>query len=606
MPVLETSGPPLADSPYALCEERLANSRQVLTQRENRARLLANLRLAAFLILLVAGALALWDNSAYGLGGVAAALLALVVVIVRHEMVLRQVLEARRRVQYWADGLDRLNHTWAGRGIPGDAFLDEHHLYASDLDLFGKGSVFELLCSARTALGERRLAEWLLHSTSPAAALARQQAVRELVPNHTLREDLAMLGPDLRAYVHPDALVRWGTSPPKPFAAWERFAAILLPAITLATLTGWALSVLPLSAATLAALLQILFAARLRIRVRTVLAPVDFAARDLEVLSLVLRRFEQQSFTCPLLSGLREKLRAGGAPPSQRIRRLSRLSELLDSRLNQAFGVIAPILLWSTNCAIAIEAWRVENGPHLAAWLDAVADLEALGSLSRYAFEHPDDCWPEFAETGRLYEANGLAHPLIRPDAAVRNDVRLDEAVSLWIVSGSNMSGKSTLLRSVGLSIVLAHVGAPVRAHSLRLAPFRLGASIRVSDNLQEGESRFYAEIRRIRDILELARTQPPVLFLLDEIFSGTNSHDRRIGAQAIFRSLVEHGATGLVTTHDLALTRIEESLNGRARNVHFEDEIVDGRMRFDYRMRDGVVARSNALELMRSIGIQL
>ena len=168
------------------------------------------------------------------------------------------------------------------------------------------------------------------------------------------------------------------------------------------------------------------------------------------------------------------------------------------------------------------------------------------------------------------------------------------------------MSGKSTLLRAVGLSVVLAHAGAPVRAYSLELAPFRVGASIRVSDNLREGESRFYAEIRRIRDVLELARAHPPVLFLLDEIFSGTNSHDRRLGAQAILRSLVERGATGLVTTHDLALTRIEETLGSRARNVQFEDEIVDGKMRFDYRMREGVVARSNALELMRSIGIDL
>src|SRR5690606_10789429 len=161
-------------------------------------------------------------------------------------------------------------------------------------------------------------------------------------------------------------------------------------------------------------------------------------------------------------------------------------------------------------------------------------------------------------------------------------------------------------LRAVGLSVVMALAGAPVRARSLRLAPFRLGTSIRVSDNLQEGESRFYAEIRRVRDVLELARTQPPALFLLDEIFSGTNSHDRRIGAQAILRSLVERGATGLVTTHDLALTRVEESLAGRARNVHFEDEVVDGQMCFDYRMREGVVSRSNALELMRSIGIEL
>ncbi|MDZ7637508.1 MAG: hypothetical protein U5J83_04565 [Bryobacterales bacterium] len=342
-----------------------------------------------------------------------------------------------------------------------------------------------------------------------------------------------------------------------------------------------------------------------RERVHRVLGPVDFAARDLEILSLVLMRFEAERFTSPLLAGLRQKLEAGGAPPSERIRKLSRLSEMLDSRLNQAFGVIAPILLWSTNCAMAIERWREENGPHLGEWLDAVADLEALGSLSRYAFEQPADCWPVFEETGRSYSAIGLAHPLIPRQAAVANDVRLDERESLWIVSGSNMSGKSTLLRAVGLSVVMAHAGAPVRAQSLILAPFRVGASIRVSDNLREGESRFYAEIRRIRDVLELARTQPPVLFLLDEIFSGTNSHDRRLGAQAIFRSLVERGATGLVTTHDLALTQLEESLAGRARNVHFEDEIADGTMRFDYRMRQGVVARSNALELMRC-GIEL
>jgi hypothetical protein len=602
---VETSVPPQPVSPHALCEEKLHASREILAGRESRARMLANVRLTVFLVLLAAAGLALWDNTAYGLSGVAVALAALVAVIVRHEMVLRQVVEARRRVQYWADGRDRLNQKWAGRGISGDAFLDEHHLYASDLDLFGKGSVFELLCSARTALGERRLAEWLLSPSTPAIALARQEAVRELIPNHTLREDLAMLGPDVRAFVHPDALIRWGTRPATPFAGWERFSAKLLPGVTLAAMLGWAVSVAPLSAPAFALLVQVLFAARVRVRVRAVLGPVDFAARDLEVLSLVLRRFEEQPFASALLAGLREKLRAGGAPPSQRIRRLSRLSELLDSRLNQAFGVIAPVLLWSTNCAMAIERWRAENGPHLGEWLDALAELEALGSLSRYAFEHPEDCWPEFDASGRIYDAKGLAHPLLTAEA-VRNDVRLDETVPLWIVSGSNMSGKSTLLRSVGLSVVLAHAGAPVRAHQLRLAPFRLGASIRVSDNLQEGESRFYAEIRRIRDVLELARTKPPVLFLLDEIFSGTNSHDRRIGAQAIFRSLVERGATGLVTTHDLALTRMEEALGGRARNVHFEDEIVDGRMRFDYRMRDGVVARSNALELMRSIGIEL
>ncbi|MCC6262262.1 MAG: DNA mismatch repair protein MutS [Bryobacterales bacterium] len=589
-----------------LTEERLQAARQVFGQVEARARKYSNLRLEAFLVLVAVSAFALWENTPRGMGLVAATLALLVAVIVRHELLLRRVVEARRRVQYWADGLDRLENRWAGRGTSGANFLEEHHLYAADLDLFGKGSVFELLCSARTGLGERRLADWLLHPTTPAVAADRQQAVRELIPHHGLREDLAMLGPDIRAYVHPEALIHWGAGPLIPFAPWEKTLARLFPVATVCALIAWAIWPLPLSIVALAVLAQVIFALRLRNRVLRALEPVDFAAKDLGVLSLVLRRFEAERFTSSLLATLHARLYAGGMAPSKRIHELSRLSELLDSRLNQAFAAIAPILLWSTNCAIAIEAWRGRNGAHLGEWLDAVADLETLGSLSRYASEHPEDCWPEFIDGGRSYRASGLAHPLIPPGVAIRNDVNLDERESLWIVSGSNMSGKSTLLRAVGLSVVLAHAGAPIRARALTLAPFRVGASIRVSDNLQEGESRFYAEIRRIRDVLELARSHPPVLFLLDEIFSGTNSHDRRLGAQAIFRSLVERGATGLVTTHDLALTRIEGALEGKARNVHFEDEIVDGKMRFDYRMREGVVARSNALELMRSIGIDL
>ncbi len=363
---------------------------------------------------------------------------------------------------------------------------------------------------------------------------------------------------------------------------------------------------LPYSLLAGAVLLQTLFALRLRPRVLPILAHVDFAARDLEVLALVLRRFEAEQFRSPLLQELRTQLHAGGASPGERIARLSRLSELLDSRLNQAFGIIAPLLLWSTNCSIAIEGWRTESGPALPRWLQTVGELEALCSLARYAFEHPDDVWPEFHDGPPLLEAESVGHPLIADEVVVRNDVRLSAAQPMLIVSGSNMSGKSTLLRAVGINVVLALAGAPARASRFTISPFRLGASIRVSDNLLEGESRFYAEIRRIRDILELARTTPPVLFLLDEIFSGTNSHDRRIGAQAILRSLVERGALGFVTTHDLALTRVEETLGDRARNVHFEDQIIEGRMRFDYRMREGVVTRSNALELMRSIGIDL
>ncbi len=573
---------------------------------EARAGQLSNVRVAAFLVLLGATGFALWSDYGASLAGLAAALALLVAVIVMHERQLRRGVEARRRAQYWSDGLDRLQNRWAGKGIAGRQFVDPHHLYAEDLDLFGAGSLFELLCSARTSAGEKQLAVWLTQHSNPVDATARQQAVRELSSAHSLREDLAMLGPDVRAYVHPDALRAWISASPRPFASWERLLAKMLPVLTVVTATACFTLNLPYSALALAVILQTMFAMRLRPRVLPILAHVGFAARDLEILALVLQRFEAQRFEAPLLRDLRAQLDLSGATPGERIRQLSRLSQLLDSRLNQAFGILAPILLWSTNCAMAIERWRTTHGPELPRWLQAVGELEALCSLARYAFEHPADAWPVFHEGPPLLEAHQVGHPLIAEDVVVRNDVRLDAAQPMLIISGSNMSGKSTLLRAVGINVVLAMAGAPVRASRFVLSPFRLGASIRVSDNLLEGESRFYAEIRRIRDILELALHAPPALFLLDEIFSGTNSHDRRIGAQAILRSLVERDALGFVTTHDLALTQVEEALGNRARNVHFEDQIVDGRMRFDYQMREGVVTRSNALELMRSIGIEL
>ena len=212
--------------------------------------------------------------------------------------------------------------------------------------------------------------------------------------------------------------------------------------------------------------------------------------------------------------------------------------------------------------------------------------------------------FPTLAE-GSCFDGLGIAHPLLEPLVAVRNDVRLAPELSLLIVSGSNMSGKSTLLRAVGLNTVLAWAGAPVRARSLMVSSLAVGASIRIVDSVLEGKSRFYAEITRLRQIVDLAGTQP-LLFLLDEILSGTNSHDRRIGAGAILRTLVERGALGLVTTHDLALASIAEELAPRASNVHFEDHLENGSIAFDYRMRPGVVAKSNALELMRSVGLEV
>jgi DNA mismatch repair ATPase MutS len=271
--------------------------------------------------------------------------------------------------------------------------------------------------------------------------------------------------------------------------------------------------------------------------------------------------------------------------------------------------------LLGTQLAFAVEAWRRRCGPAVATWLDGVAEYEALSALATFASEHASYPFPEVTEGEPLLEGDALAHPLLDKDA-VSNDVRLGgSSPRVMLVSGSNMSGKSTWLRTVGINAVLGQAGAPVRANRLRMTPLHIGATLRIQDSLQAGRSRFFAEITRISEIVALARetsvrgTGPPppgVLFLLDELLAGTNSHDRLEGARGILQGLVDRGAIGLATTHDLALTRMVEALGARAVNMHFEDRFAGGTLTFDYRLKPGVVQTSNALALMRAVGLDV
>jgi DNA mismatch repair ATPase MutS len=349
-----------------------------------------------------------------------------------------------------------------------------------------------------------------------------------------------------------------------------------------------------------------IFIARYRRVVARVVEAVEQPAHDLALLAKVLARLEQERFTSARLAELRAALDVAGQPPSARIAKLNRLIEMLDSRDNPFMKAVGPLMLWTEQLAFAIEAWRKVSGPALRRWLAAVGEVEALCCLAAYAWEHPADVFPEFVSGAACFEGEEMAHPLLDASRVVRNSVRLGCDLRVLIVSGSDMSGKSTLLRTVGINAVLAQAGAPVCARRLRLSRLALGASIRTMDSLQDGTSRFYAEIKRLHQIMELTGGPLAVLFLLDELLHGTNSHDRRIGAEGIVRGLVERGAMGLVTTHDLALAHVAEALAPRAANVHFEDRFENGRMTFDYRLHAGVVEKSNALELMRSVGLEV
>lgn len=533
-------------------------------------------------------------------------LAAFVLLVLTHTRVIPSRRRADRAVQYYERGLARLEDRWAGGGATGDRFADAAHPYSADLDIFGRGSLFELLCTARTRAGEDTLAGWLTVAAPAEEIRARQAAVTELRSRLDLREELSLLGDDVGAGLHPEALTTWADAPVLLHSTALRAAAAVLVACSAAALLAWQsgwIGPVPLAVGLFG---EALLALPLRARVAAAIRAVELPGRDLDLLRHLLARIEQESFAAPRLVAVRSALDTRGVPPSRRIAQLERLINLLDARRNQLFAAIAPLLLWGTQLVLAVEAWRAVSGPAVSRWLAAVGEFEALCALATYAYERADDPFPEIVDGGPLFDAEAVGHPLLPRARCVRNDLRLAADAAVLVVSGSNMSGKSTLLRTVGINAVLAQAGAPVPARRLRLSSLAVGTSMRIADSLQAGTSRFYAEIRRLRQLVDLANGPRPLLFLLDEILHGTNSHDRRLGAEAVVRGLVARGAIGLVTTHDLSLSTIADALAPRAANVHFEDHLENGQMTFDYRLRTGVVQKSNALELMRAVGLEV
>ncbi len=585
---------------------RLARWQTEHARTERLFRVIGNWRFAVFALAAGLALLAFWRGAVSG-WWLLAPLGVFVGLIVYHEKVADRQRFSARGIRFYEGGLARLGDRWMGAGNAGERFQSADHVYASDLDLFGKGSLFELIDAARTGAGETALADWLRYPASREGALERQQAVDELRNKLDLREHLALLGEDIRAGVHAETLEAWGRAPVVQFPAALRVLALALCVSGVAAFAAFMAHVVPLWPFLLILPLDFLFIVLLRPRIIRVIEAVETPGHDLRILSLILKRLERESFHSPLLRRLRATLDIQGLPASLRIARLERWIDLLDSADHIFVRLIRPAVLWDEQVAMGIESWRRETGPHVGPWLAAIGEMEALSSLASFAFEHPQYAFPELLDSAEpLFEAEGLQHPLMAPSKCVPNDVRLGGELRLLIVSGSNMSGKSTLLRSIGLNAVLAWAGAPVAARRLRISPLRTGASIRVVDSLQDGKSRFYAEITRLRQVVDLAAGDGQALFLLDEILSGTNSHDRRIGASAVVRGLIDRGAIGLITTHDLALADLENDLGGRALNVHFEDHVENGRIEFDFWLRPGVVSRSNALELMRAVGLQV
>jgi len=526
---------------------------------------------------------------------------------VLHELTLREKSAAQTALDFYKRGTARIDDKWAGTGATGEAFNEKDHVYAHDLDLFGRGCLFELLSTARLPMGEKQLADWLKKASSRGEILERQQLVKELSVKLDLHRDLAVFGEELRARLVPERVLVWGES--KTFL--PRGMRPLLAAFALASLAGaiYYLATTAYWPLLFILAVQTILRRWLEPQAKAALVNLDCNAEGLLLFSKILQRIENEPFETKRLKKLAEDLKAGDEPASKAVRRLARIVYWVDGR----GSLLAKLLEWpfayTAQVAFAAEGWKRHHGRQLRRWMEIAGEIEALISLATYAYEHPADVFPEISEQEKadaFFHGVELGHPLLAVKQCVRNSVRLETGTRVLLVSGSNMSGKSTLLRTVGINAVLAMAGAPVRAASLKMTPLEIGTWIHSGDSLQEGRSNFYTEILHIRRVFDLAGKKDALLFLFDELLDGTNSHDRRIGAEKLLCSLVDAGAIGMVTTHDLALTEIGAAIGEGLKNVHFEDQVKSGKMKFDYRLREGVVAKSNAIELMRIIGLDV
>ncbi len=620
----------------------MSGPREAYTERERRhakardqarrdAEVLSRLRTLTFLAAFLA--LVLWDALAGTLALVALAALGVLVVLFgvlvgrhrrarlreRREEVLRSLAE---------EGLCRMGRKWGAlhAALPEverqNPEADPAHPYALDIDVFGAASLTRLAGPVTSGAGRRMLRTWLLAPAEVDTAKARQEAVQELEPALDFRLDLTALG-RLAPPSEEDAVaavVDWAEG-----SGWTDghrltlLAARVLPVLVvgLGALEIWR-GAPPWWLPPLA--LQVFILWRERGQVADGFGTVEEGAPALQSAGPQLQHMEEHRWNAPLLDELSRRLATDGAPAHEAVARLVRLADLVESRRGLFYAIVDPILLLDIHLARALDRWRARWGRQVRTWLDALARMEALSALASLGHDHPDwsvPNWsvPEWDAGGggahAVVRAEGIGHPLLPPDTCVPNDVEVGPAGTFLFITGSNMSGKSTLLRAIGANVVLAGAGSRVCARSLSLPAVRLWTSMRVDDSVVDGVSRFMAELLRVRSIVQAAGSassdDPPVLYLIDEMLQGTNTAERRVAARAVLRHLLAAGAIGGVTSHDLTLTDARD-LEMRRRAFHFRERVESGeertRLSFDYALRPGLATTRNALRLLEAVGL--
>lgn len=589
--------------------ERYSSAAAILDKQFTKV---SNLRLAVFLLGAAAAVLGYYYvNAFWGTLALVVTVGLFALLVVKHQQIVNERDRYTALVTINQRNVSRLTgQGWDEFAVDGGEFCDAGHPFSDDLNLFGPASLFQWLCTAYSWHGRGFLYNLLTAPDRDLAAIRRrQEAVRELAQELDFCQELEALGMNAP---------QLGQDPEKLFKVCERESAgffrhpwlrlpfIALPVFTLAVWGGYfwqrstELLYLGCGLLLLHMLINLLSFSAINERLSVV---GDFRAR-IRHFQRFFKQLENKSFTSPLLLELRHQLMTSKQTASQAIRRLDSLAGLIEMRSNPIVHFVVNIVLfWDHHCVFSLEKWQRAHGGRVRPWVEALGRVEALSSLALAAQLNPHWTWPQLSERPVQFEAMGLGHPLLPAEQCVVNNVELNEKI--LVITGSNMAGKTTLLRTVGVNLVLAWAGAPVCAVSMRCSVMNLHTSMRIQDDLHSGISTFYAELMRVRTILDDSRRQQPLLFLIDEIFRGTNSEDRALGARSVVLNLNRPWVIGLIATHDLEICKLEDR-DPRIRNYHFMEAYENGQINFDYRLHPGRSATRNAQFLMKMVGIEM
>ena len=529
--------------------------------------------------------------------------------VVKQQKVKEQIVYIKNIITINETALDRIAWKWTGFSNTGQWFADPGHPYTTDLNIFGQGSLFQYISCTTSYMGDQALAGILDKQPGYQKILYRQQAIQDLAGRLQWRQNFQALG--MGKAVHrenPVKLLEWARGIPSNLINNKYLPLVwLLPAITIITLILWAYNIaqLNLLLAMLAVQLLIVVATSRKV-MRQAFNRAERFTPVLENYSALIKCIETGDFKAPLLLELKDKLSYGNGTASKQVKILSGIADRIKLRYSFIHIVINILTLYDLYNFIRLEEWKSKNGRSLPQWLDVIGEFEALSSLAGMAYDNPDRVYPEVVDSPPLLEASSLGHPLISKDTRVPNDASFPGSGTIFVITGSNMSGKSTYLRTIGINLILAYAGAPVCAGSMRCSVMNVYSSMQIHDNLEQRISTFYAELKRIKIIVDAAVACEPVLVLLDEIFKGTNSRDRIAGAKTVVKKLCSLSVLGLITTHDLELGVLAKECPRCVSNYHFTDEITGNQIHFDYRLKPGISQTTNAIALMRMVGIDM